>query len=944
MQTIDRPTQTAPPRPPWTTGAAIALGVVAVPAVVLAIFTKWGVLLLVVVAIAVGLLTWVWQRGFLFIQVVAFLIHFDGIGTGPVRIGRFVAGFAALLLIYKLVVERWRPPALPVRSWAPIWLLFTWAAVSGLWAAESSTWINNMLMFTLGLIYFAAISTLVDSHEVVHKFLRAYWIGGLFGSAVGVMGLVLGGRSSGFNDDPNFFGLLEASMIPLTVYYRRHAETKQQKWLYTVTLILVLGGAAGAGSRSGLISGAIAIVATMVTRPGLSPGRRSRVAITAVLLGAMAFVVGFISNPANLERGFADRGAGRLDFWTVSLPLIKEQPLTGYGFGQIRLLIPPKLRTTQGSGQLTEKREDVSSHNTYLDTVADLGVIGLGIFASVFLIAMYGLIRPRWLQLRELSTTVFVMLVPVLSSAFFLPLLNNKLAWAIIGLSAAMQVPSWDSRWSGLSGAGNARAASGALVPAAAGAGAGVVAASSTTNGSGGTPPGSSPPAGDSGPRLARWDLHLSSRVRRRAIVGVIAGGVLSGFFVGLLPTHYSATAAVFARRLDTSVSPDLVFIDREKLQGVLTLAVSGAYAVELQRLSGVELSEEEVRERMSVTRPRSGNLVQIVYEDTSRERTEAVQPYLLAAMDAVFDSTRAAATEQSANELRPSLPGEQRYYDGPFYTAAYPTATLGEDPPPVAWTVFVGLFGGALIGLGLGFAGARHPRVQTVDDFPTRTGLRVWSHVGHGRRRRLRATAAQYEQVLSAAMDRAALDEGPCRIVVTEPVPEPETPRLALGVAAALVTEGHRVVLIDAQLARPRLRRLLGGRRGLADLAAGADIATMLRPVPAWRLSTVTRRLLGERRQDLRHLPAGTRRARRSLAGAGAGPELLGALDPGVTVVVLAPPTMGPAPVSPWLDWADATVLALREGETTTEHAEDGGAVVARLAGGAAGIVIVNA
>ncbi len=44
----------------------------------------------------------------------------------------------------------------------------------------------------------------------------------------------------GFGSDPNFFGLLQASMIPLTVYYRRHAVTPQAKWLYTVAVVVVL--------------------------------------------------------------------------------------------------------------------------------------------------------------------------------------------------------------------------------------------------------------------------------------------------------------------------------------------------------------------------------------------------------------------------------------------------------------------------------------------------------------------------------------------------------------------------------------------------------------------------------------------------------------------------------------------------------------------------------
>ena len=135
----------------------------------------------------------------------------------------------------------------------------------------------------------------------------------------------------------------------------------------------MLGGAAGAGSRSGLIGGAIAIVATMVTRPGLTVARRARVSIIGLLLAGFAFIIGFVANPANLQRGFNDRGAGRIDLWNTTVTLIEQRPLLGYGFGQVQSIIPPNLLLTDGSQLLDELRPDVSAHNTWLDIQGDLG-------------------------------------------------------------------------------------------------------------------------------------------------------------------------------------------------------------------------------------------------------------------------------------------------------------------------------------------------------------------------------------------------------------------------------------------------------------------------------------------------------------------------------------------------------------------------------------------
>ena len=127
-------------------------------------------------AILAGLAIWVWQRGFVFVEIVAFLIHFDGLGAGPVRVGRIMAAIAVVVIVTKLV-KGWRPPALPLRQWAPIWMLTVWAVFSGLWSSETGTWFFTFGMFGLGIAYFCTTGLLVDSHRLVQQFMRAYWVG-----------------------------------------------------------------------------------------------------------------------------------------------------------------------------------------------------------------------------------------------------------------------------------------------------------------------------------------------------------------------------------------------------------------------------------------------------------------------------------------------------------------------------------------------------------------------------------------------------------------------------------------------------------------------------------------------------------------------------------------------------------------------------------------------
>ena len=934
LQTIERSNAPAPgperPRTPLWSRLAVAVGaVLSLPLLVLAVFSRWGVLIMVVLAITAGIFIWVWQRGFVFIEIVAFLIHFDGLGVGPVRMGRIIAGIAACLMLYKLVAERWRPPAIPARHWVPVFALVVWAVLSGVWSESPGGWMFTLGVFGLGITFFCIAALLVDSHQKIQQFLRAYWVGGLFGSGAGILALFLGTRSVGFGGDPNFFGLLQASMIPLTVYYRRHATTDRMRWVYTFALIFVLAGAAGAGSRSGLIGGAVAIVGTMVTRPGLTPTRRGGVAIGSLFVAGFAFLVGFVANPNNLQRGFADRGAGRLDLWTVSLDLIRDNPILGYGLGQLRTIIAPNLLLTPGSQHLNDSRSEVSAHNTWLELAGDLGSVGVILFLTVVVIALVGFARPRWLQARELSTTLFVMMLPVLSGSMFLPLLNNKLAWALIGLSAALQVPSWGARWSGLPGTGS-------QLPALQDE----VGIDERHFGQGERWNSRGEERWEA-VRLARWDLRVSRRFRVFVVLGALAGGFVAASIASTIPVTYTATDGVFVPQLDAPEGTDVVYIDRTRLQSVLTMGISGAYAVELKRLSGLDLSVPEIRERMTVSRPKMGAYVQLEYADTDRDNTLAAMPHLVAALDAVYEARTRAAEEEAADELRPIIPGEQRFFGGPYYLPAHQEPILGENPPRTVWMVLVAMMTGGLAAAGLVLSQQRRPRVNNDDDFPRFTGLQIWAHVGrHGHRHG--ATRAQYAQVVTAARDRLPPGVEPRRLVISSPRPDRAIRGLAVGIAAELASEGRRVLLVDAQLDRPALSLRLGGfnRTGLADVGAGhASLADAIRRVRRWRLPAAARRTLGHTEGELRFLPAGRARSADRLVPL----EVFDHLDPEVYVVLLAPSAMGDVANAPVLGWGDIVVLGLVEGRTVTFDAEDAASRVRTFGAGPGGVVLLD-
>ena len=70
---------------------------------------------------------------------------------------------------------------------------------------------------------------------------------------------------------------------------------------------------------------------------------------------------------------------------------------------------------------------------------------------------------------------------------------------------------------------------------------------------------------------------------------------------------------------------------------------------------------------------------------------------------------------------------------------------------------------------------------------------------------------------------------------------------------------------------------------------------------------------------------------------------EWLDQISPEIVVVVLAPPTLGGTAVSALMEWSDVAILAITEGITTTQDAEDAAGTVQLFSAGAEGIVCIN-
>lgn len=921
---------------PAATVAFVALSVVA-------IFNKWAVLFFTVVVAVVGLAVWTWRHGFRAFEIVAFLIHFDGLEYSIISIGRIASVVVTLILIRRIVVERWRPPAVPFWNWAPIWLVFGWFAVGGMWSSSAGDWLKAFLMLYLGIVFFCVTAMLVESHKDVQRFLRAFWVGGLFGSAAGILALFLRTRSEGLIGDPNFFGLVQAAMVPLTVYYYRNTSNRSERTMYMVALVVVLGGAAGAGSRSGLIGGAAAIVMTLVTRPGIGTRKRLRIGLVAMIVAPIAFLIGFVANPANLERGFADRGAGRLDFWTTTQEIIGDRPLFGQGPGQTAIEIPQRQLITPGVQNINEKRKAVSSHNTWLDLFADSGLVGLTLYGLTFAVAVVTLLRPRWPYMSDLSTTVLVMFVPVLTASFFLPLLNNKMAWSLAGLAASLTVSSRTARWPdrtvteppAVEGPGHAdlalpRATGTQLVPVPTSAG----------------PPDVGRPQElladplriDEMPDvvLAKWDFRITRRMWLRALAAAVVSSVVV-FIVGTQLSHrYTATTVLIAPSVSGSFPKDDLELKIETSQQVLVLVKSELYASNLIEASGLDRTIPEVLDAIDVTKPGMGGMVQVSFTDPDERVVRRAAPHLIEALVAIYDSTREFAAGSVDEQVRPINPGEQNYYEGPPVSALLADPVITDHAPRKVWMSLTGGLAAAILAMGFSLFGARHPRVSADDDVEAMTGLPVLGHVALGGREPVESLVGQVNQLAVTVTERASSDSPLRRIVVVPPTRNRQSEDLTVDLVSALISQGERVVLVDADIERMDLARRLNPAGGSLGPTDPLDLQTVEFEALSRQSRVLMTGLMGELR-----LIHGTQLV--DLTGEHIDPMRLAELDHTVTVVVLAPPATSAVGVGDLIHWSQMALVPMRIGVTRTTDASLATSRVDLLGAHHGGAVLIN-
>jgi O-antigen ligase len=267
-----------------------------------------------------------------------------------------------------------------------------------------------------------------------------YW-----GFAIARENTTYGDRVAGPLGDPNFFGQIMVILIPLAIERVWNEKKVLMKalagWAFFVcTLTVIFTYSRGAF---------LAMITSLFL---VSVLRRPRITSVLLGLGAFAILIQFVPVsyqdrimsllnilPSSRTGGYVDQSVqGRLSENLVGRSIFWDHPVWGVGIGNYNIYYQDYARKLG----LEWRNQERSSHNLYLELLAERGMVGMIVFGGIVFLTLRQLIRAR-AQFRrlkasamaELTAAVGISLITYLVTAIFLHDAYPRFFWIVVGLA-----------------------------------------------------------------------------------------------------------------------------------------------------------------------------------------------------------------------------------------------------------------------------------------------------------------------------------------------------------------------------------------------------------------------------------------------------------------------------------------------------------------------------
>jgi O-antigen ligase len=371
-------------------GAIVALVVVAV----VAAFAVSRQPLYAVGAVLVVALVWVTAtRLWLAVSLLVASFYFEGyltVGLGFLTVAKLVGVLA--MGAWFLAWSRGRRAVVSIELFWPVAGLSAWILLSLTMAYDQSAAVvlaSRYLMFFV--LVFLVVQTVDGQLRRATQLAAVAVASAAVAAVVGMLNFFLGGaeRATGPIQDPNDFGFLLAVTVPLAMHQFQIARRPGRRIAAVLALGLILAGTLATFSRGAIVGLAVAGAYSLMTR-------RLRTRWALLSLAGALLITGTanilqpqtVGDALNRKEYIAQHNVNeRLIAWQIALDQFGTSPVLGVGPGNFdQRYIEFGLPTTTAGV--------VTTHNAYLNILAELGLPGLVLFLA-YLGVSWGMLRRR---------------------------------------------------------------------------------------------------------------------------------------------------------------------------------------------------------------------------------------------------------------------------------------------------------------------------------------------------------------------------------------------------------------------------------------------------------------------------------------------------------------------------------------------------------------------
>jgi O-antigen ligase len=380
-------------------------------------------------------------------------VHAEAVTVGGYTVGRLAAPIALVAVVSQLL----NAPTRLRDARLTLWLVTAyalWALTSMLWTVSVTESIVSVGSLAISIIYMLAFALIIRTEKDLRGLLWAVTWSSL-GLAVIWIGQYLTGVDRRYSTvgDPNYFAAYQVITLPLVVVLLSTQTSALRRAFLYLAIAVIADSVITTLSRGGF--GVLVVVLLLVgLLPWrvLFPSRREKAAFLVVCVIGLALLLPLTWAPLQerFQVGFKETNVAgdRQDLWLAAWNGYRQHPALGLGIGGFRGVTFQLLRVTPGVNLAAHARffgEGEYVHNAYLESLAEVGPVGLALWLGILLSTGRSLrlaarrARGRDSPLvRQVANALLIGLVAFALASLLLSTETSRILWFLVGMSLAL--------------------------------------------------------------------------------------------------------------------------------------------------------------------------------------------------------------------------------------------------------------------------------------------------------------------------------------------------------------------------------------------------------------------------------------------------------------------------------------------------------------------------